>query len=165
MNRIVVSYGQRNLQKGMIHEQSLPCFLLSRNRLCLLLLVCLFVFFSYFPVVAAFSFLKIPTRVFPMKYLETTYIFFMHIGSSSNSFSLQIEWHVTDMCKHIILVSIDLSVGFYERSYSIQSFKTRCCCFSGIGDSNKYFLEVALNHKNPAMHDRGRRIESSHNEE
>ena len=100
-----------------------------------------------------------------MEYLETTYIFFMHMGSSSNSCSLQIEWHVTDMCKHIILVSIDLSVGFYERSYSIQSFKTRCCCFSWIGDSNKYFLEVTLMHKNPAMHDRGRRIESSHNEE
>ena len=148
----------------------------STSRVCLVfcsaetgfVCCCLFVylfFFFYFPVVAAFSFLKIPTRVFPMKYLETTYIFFMHMDSSSNSCSLQIEWHVTDMCKHIILVSIDLSVGFYERSYSIQSFKTRCCCFSGIGDSNKYFLEVALMHKNPAVHDRGRRIESSHNEE
>ena len=68
----------------------LPCFLLKRNRLCLLLLQ--FVYFVfYFPVVAAFSFLKIPTRVFPMKYLETTYIFFIHIGSSSKYFSLQIE--------------------------------------------------------------------------
>ena len=66
----------------------LPCFLLNRNRLCLLLLVCLFVFFFTFPF---FSFLKIPTRVFPMEYLETTYIFFIHMGSSSNSCSLQIE--------------------------------------------------------------------------
>ena len=68
----------------------LPCLLLKRNRLCLLLLQFVYLVF-YFPVVAAFSFLKIPTGVFPMKYLETTYIFFIHIGSSSNYFSLQIE--------------------------------------------------------------------------
>ena len=111
----------------------------AQPKPALFVVACLFIcFFFYFPVVAAFSFLKIPTRVFPMKYLQTTYIFCIHVGSSSNYCSLQIEWHVTDMCKHIILVSIDLSVGFYARSYSIQSFKTRCCCFSWIGDSNKY---------------------------
>ena len=92
VNRIVVSYGQRNLQKGVIHEQSLPCFCSAETGfVCCCLFVYLFVCFFYFPVVAAFSFLKIPTRVFAMKYLETTYIFFMHTGSSSNSFSLQIE--------------------------------------------------------------------------
>ena len=64
----------------------------AQPKPALFVVACLFIcFFFYFPVVAAFSFLKIPTRVFPMKYLETTYIFFMHIGSSSNSFSLQIE--------------------------------------------------------------------------
>ena len=64
----------------------------AQPKPALFVVACLFIYlFFYFPVVAAFSFLKIPTRVFPMKYLETTYIFFMHMGSSSNSCSLQIE--------------------------------------------------------------------------
>ena len=81
-------------------------FLLNRNRLCLLLLVCLFVF-TCIPFVIAFSFLKMQTGVFPMKNLERTYIFFDPHRILFNYCSLQIEWHATDMCKHIILVSID----------------------------------------------------------
>ena len=64
----------------------------AQPKPALFVVACLFIYlFFYFPVVAAFSFLKIPTRVFPMKYLETTYIFCIHVGSSSNYFSLQIE--------------------------------------------------------------------------
>ena len=47
----------------------------AQAKPALFAVACLFICF-YIPFVVAFSFLKMPTGVFPMKNLETTYIFF-----------------------------------------------------------------------------------------
>ena len=132
----------------------------AQPKPALFVVACLFICF-YIPFVVAFSFLKMPTGVFPMKNLETTYIFF---NPHRILFKLLLftnwmtcHWHVQTYHLGFNRIQINCKLDFI-RSHSIQSlkFKTRCCCFSWIGDSNKYSLEATLMHKNPAMHERRR---------
>ena len=164
VNRISCAvWAKKFTKKCDPRAEFLPCFF-AQPKPALFVVACLFICF-YIPFVIAFSFLKMPTGVFPMKNLETTYIFLIHIGSSSNYCSLQIEWHATDMCKHIILVSIDFKsieswILYAVIQFSPLNSKLDAVVFLEseivINRSRRCSCICALMHKTPAMHERRR---------
>ena len=99
----------------------------AQPKPALFVVACLFICF-YIPFVVAFSFLKMPTGVFPMKNLETTYIFF---NPHRILFKLLLftnwmtcHWHVQTY--HLGFNRLQISCWLdFIRSHSIQSFNSK----------------------------------------
>ena len=127
VNRISCAvWAKKFTKKCDPRAEFLPCFF-AQPKPALFVVACLFICF-YIPFVIAFSFLKMPTGVFPMKNLETTYIFF---NPHRILFKLLLftnwmtcHWHVQTYHLGFNRLQINWKLDFI-RSHSIQSFKLK----------------------------------------